>query len=295
MSYPENNELDNDNSWNDEELNNNEAGNTSINNDSIDYNWDTEGVEYFDDFNWSENNEQDKNKDWNQDSKYEEEHWNEDNIQETNWSENTIEDIEDIDEADDVVINNKADRLQGIPGPIGPQGPPGPGAEFIKELCIKPMYHILKQLNELIADDIEIGTEKQGTILDCMIVKLDEYIVIVRNSFREITIPIHQIVGIYSRRLPQVLLLPERDNNKTGDCDCCERPLREYCSNHIGQDYTINTTARDEIFSNLKGNITKVGEGVVILSNTVAILICKIISIEKDARSSIRNYDENEQ
>ena len=324
MDYPNNHELDNNYSWDDGQLRENEANNSSDNNEAWDnynwrqdeaevesYTWNDKEREYFDDFNWDNEKRYFDNFSWDENNRHvEEDDWDED-------VENLDENIDDIDqdfedinkEFDNInlpghllgsllpkIIHDKRgigedaladimNRLQRLQGEKLPEQSLRSPIHGIREICIKPIYHILRQLMELDANDIEIGTESQGTILESRIIGIEDYIVIVRNQFREIVIPIHQIVGIYSRRLPQVSVLLEPKGNREGDWDCCERPLREYCSKYTGQIYTVKTLARDEIFASIKGTITKIGDGILILDNTVAILICKIISIEKDSRN----------
>lgn len=300
MNYPNNHELDNNDSWDDGQLGESEANRSLDNNEAWDsyswrndeaevesYTWNENKREYFDDFNWD-----------NQKKYFDNFRWDEDNrdVQENNWDEDgqvldeNIDDIEDINEELDDIDEDLEDRKFDenlldslLPKTLHEKRVVG-GDAFIK-----PIRHILKQLMELEANDIEIGTERQGTILESRIISIEEYIIIVRNQFREIIIPIHQIVGIYSRRLPQIVILPEPEVNRDGEWDYYERPLREHCSKRIGQLYTVNTLARDEIFSSIKGTITKVGDGILIIDNTVAILICKIISIDKDVRFSAKN------
>ncbi|QGU95678.1 hypothetical protein GOM49_11780 [Clostridium bovifaecis] len=174
--------------------------------------------------------------------------------------------------------------LEAIRGPQGPQGPPGPAAECLKEICVRPIQHILEQLLKLEAGDIEIGTEKQGTILEARILNIENSLVSVQTPYNYIVIPIYQIVGIYSRSLPQITLLPVPQTERRGDCEYCERPLREYFATRIGKNFTINTSALDELFRGINGTITRIGEGIIILNDTVAVLIHKIISVEKNKK-----------
>jgi hypothetical protein len=153
--------------------------------------------------------------------------------------------------------------------------------ECLNEACIRPLKHILEQLSKLGAKDIEIGTEKQGTILEARILSMENYLVKVQTPYNYALIPIHKIIGIYSRDLPKVNLLPSLERERTDDVQYCERSLREYFSNKIGKGFKVNTSALDELFRTIDGTVTRVGEGILVLNDTVAILLNKIVSVEK--------------
>ncbi|MFU0825194.1 hypothetical protein [Clostridium sp.] len=156
--------------------------------------------------------------------------------------------------------------------------------EYLNEACIRPLQHILEQLSELGAKDIEIGTEKQGTILEARILSIKNYLVKVQTPYNYAVIPIHKIIGIYSRDLPRVELLSSPEDERADDVEYCERSLREYFSNKIGKNFKVNTSALDELFRAINGTVTRVGEGIVVLNDTVAIVLDKIVSVEKNKK-----------
>lgn len=270
MNYPNNNQWEDINSWDDKESE--YFG---------DFSWDDKR-EYFDNFKWDVSNSQDTEEPI--EDQYEGNFNNE--LEELDKTVDEIENIDFIEEVTDptnfTIENNENHEIEKIIVD-----------KMIRKTYTSRIYNILKQLKLLTAEDVEFGTEQQGTILQSRIINIDDNIVTVRTAFKEITIPIHQIVGIYSRKLPAVALLIESENEVDGKYDYYDRPLMEYFLNHIGEEYIINTMARDEVFNRIQGSITKVEEGIIILSNTVAVSIGKIISVEKDIRALYGNINKN--
>ena len=186
------------------------------------------------------------------------------------------------EETDCSIEDVQEDNIKFIQGPEGPQGPPGPESDWIKKNCVDPMKFVLEQLMKVEVDDLEIGTEKQGTILNCRIIAIKESLVKVQTQYNYILIPIHQIIGLYSNKIKDISLMSQPKEKQGQDSECCEGSLRRYISTKIGVALRINTCGNDELFRSVYGTITKVGNGTLILSNKMIIQISKIIYIEED-------------
>lgn len=298
MDYNNTCELDMNAGWNNEPWENNNYETNENYKWDDDFAWDKDHIEK-DNFTWSGEEGREDNyrqEDINFDKDYIWD-WNNDENSNEQFEEQLLPEVlhskleeeggqglEALQDLSDLHTFKGIQNLEAIRGPQGPQGPPGPAAECLKEICVRPIQHILDQLLKLGAGDIEIGTEKQGTILEARILNIENSLVSVQTPYNYIVIPIHQIVGIYSRLLPQVELLPIPQAERRGDCEYCERPLREYFTSRIGKSFTINTSALDELFRGINGTITRIGEGVVILNDTVAILIHKIVSVQNNKK-----------
>ncbi|MBE6044490.1 MAG: hypothetical protein E7216_09695 [Clostridium thermopalmarium] len=228
--------------------------------------------------------------DWNKD-----EFWREDFIErnllpEGVHSNQGVEGVEIIGETQDfqnlqnIEDNSVKDNIENSANVENEEKYTKDSIEYLNEVCIKPLEHILEQLSKLGAKDIEIGTEKQGTILEARILSMENFLVEVQTPYNYSIIPLHKIVGIYSRDLPKVDLLSSLEEEKTDRVQHCEKALREYFINKIGKNFKVNTSALDELFRTIKGTVTRVGEGIVVLNDTVAILLNKIVSVEKNKK-----------
>lgn len=253
--------------------------------DELEFRWDSNFEDNSEEYNWNEDHALEDNQEANEGNYLDEELDNEEDNEEEYIEENMEEysvseplhendEVEGVDEEETEIFQEQIEL----------QDPPRLASAGLREICVIPMHNILKQLSDLGIGDIEIGTERQGTIFNARIISIEDSLVKIETPFIRSLIPIHQIVGICTRSLPKIDLLPEPDIPRQGDCECCERHLREYCSSRIGRRYTINTIAKDEVFSSISGTITRIGEGVLVVDDTVAIIICKIISIEKSLR-----------
>ncbi|AEB75529.1 hypothetical protein ADU80_10730 [Clostridium botulinum] len=244
------------------------------------YNWQ-------DDFTWG--NKYDYNDDFQWECQYECDHDNcnnypgfplihsncEFNEEETDGSIKSIEEIEEVEEV-------HGDNVQGLQGPQGPQGPPGPVSSWIKKTCVEPMGYVLEQLMKMEVDDLEIGTEKQGTILNCRIIYVEESLVKIQTQYNYVVIPIYEIIGLYSNKMKDILLMSQPEEEQGEDAECCEGSLRKYLLTKVGVALRINTCGTDELFRSIYGTITKVGKGTLILSNKMIIQISKIVCVEEE-------------
>lgn len=189
--------------------------------------------------------------------------------------EETIE--ENID--DDIEDEYTEENIKYIQGPQGPQGPP---SRWINDMCVEPMRHVLQQLMQNDVEDLEVGIEKQGTILNCRVVSIEKSVVKFQTSDNYILVPIYQIVGIYTESIKDITLMANEESYNDIDCDCCEGDLRTCLSSETGKAVRVNTRSGDELFNSLTGNITRIGKGIVVLNEKLILTITKIVSVEED-------------
>lgn len=164
---------------------------------------------------------------------------------------------------------------QGPQGPQGIQGDPGGIVNGIWELGVKPMHDVLAQLKDLCAKDINILVSN-NCIIKCSAIKcLNDAIVVVCTKCDEYIVPICKIVAVCSEKMCEVELSP--DDTTSEECQCCEPGVREAleklkCGNKV-------------CLCTMGGNfncscITRVGKGIVILSNNIAVSIPMITLIK---------------
>ncbi|KGM95004.1 hypothetical protein Z968_10175 [Clostridium novyi A str. 4552] len=164
----------------------------------------------------------------------------------------------------------------------GPQEQQPLASQWINDTCVEPIKHVLEQLMENDVADLEVGIEKQGTILNCRIVSIEKSVVKFQTSDNYVLVPIYQIVGIYTNSIKNITLMSAEESDNDIDCNCCEGDLRECLSSETGKMVRVNTRSGDELFRTLTGNITRIGKGIVVLNEKLILTTTKIVSVEED-------------
>lgn len=155
---------------------------------------------------------------------------------------------------------------------------PDPSGLSFCDCCAEPMQYVLEQL---IGQVVRIGTidTSSGTYPSATILAVDDFIVTIRKGANTIALPICLVVGVQNSQVQSVLLLPPPLSSE-GDCDCCERPLREFFNGIT----TADVDALGSTFNNLTNTqILETGEGIVKLRNNnafIALSLCKVSSIQ---------------
>ncbi|WP_461205419.1 hypothetical protein [Clostridium sp. DL1XJH146] len=156
-----------------------------------------------------------------------------------------------------------------------------PIRDSICDCCVRPVEYVLKQL--IGKGEVKIWTSSIIEFTGIICEVCDSLVTFNENVEGIIVIPICQIIEIKNDCLQSIDLLKPCCRKRTGECRCCECPLRkkfeEYQQGNlkviyrfIGDPAPIPTAAA----------VVKVGEGVVILfDGTVyyAVPICKITSV----------------
>ncbi|ASF38921.1 hypothetical protein CEH05_07260 [Halobacillus halophilus] len=146
------------------------------------------------------------------------------------------------------------------------------------DCCVDPMQYVLEQL---IGRVVRIGTTdtSSGTYPSATILDVNDYIITIRQGANTIALPICLVVGVQNAQVQNVLLLPPPLSNE-GECDCCERPLRELFDGIT----TADVDALGQAFNNLSNTqILETGEGIVKLRDNnafIALSLCKVASVQ---------------
>ena len=172
---------------------------------------------------------------------------------------------------------------QGPQGVAGPQGPAGPPADSKCECCVTPMQHVLSQL---VGETVTIGvtSDPPGTLTNVTITSVSNFLVTVEQGANTFVIPICEVVGVAAPEVEDVTLLPAPPLPRTGDCACCEAPVRAFLDANLGSTTDV-TTVGFGLFNNIEdAEIVRTGEGIVILDVTpavgfAAVSICYITSL----------------
>lgn len=181
-----------------------------------------------------------------------------------------------------------AEGPQGVPGSIGPigvqgpqgpqgiQGEPGTSVNGEWELGVKPMYDVLAQLKALCAQDITILVSNNCIVKCCKITCLTHAVVEVCCGCTKYIIPICKIVAVCSDKMCKVVL--SCDNTTSEECQCCEPGIREALK-RICPTTKVSLCTMGCNFN--CSCITRVGKGIVILNEKIAVSIPKITLIKE--------------
>ncbi|SHH78411.1 collagen-like triple helix repeat-containing protein, partial [Clostridium grantii] len=191
----------------------------------------------------------------------------------------------------------------GAVGPTGPVGvtgavgPTGPSADNLCDCCYNPMKKVIEKIQESANGSIKrtfIGPYINETHAYIQIINVtanDCIVQLGKNSITDdpIFTSICKIAAIELTTDLDITLEPFPDpDTKTGECGCCERPIREYLKSIEGETVDIrvgngqNVDIGDKIISD-------VGEGILRLDGTGTgtgsvkrsyVSICKILTIE---------------
>ncbi|WP_268966435.1 hypothetical protein [Paenibacillus cymbidii] len=173
---------------------------------------------------------------------------------------------------------------QGPQGLQGPQGPAGPPASSECDCCVNPMQNVLSQLVNVPGVTLGTTSNPPGTFVNSTINSVSNFLVTITQGANVSVVPICEVIGVAAPQVQNVTLLQPPMTPRTGDCACCEAPLREFLNQNIGSTTDV-TTAGFGFFNNIQNaTIVRTGEGIVILDVTpavdfAAISICKITSL----------------
>lgn len=164
--------------------------------------------------------------------------------------------------------------------------------DSICDCCVKPMENVLKQLrgeyNVIILTTS--GVEYESNSLKGKILCVKDSIVTMDVSSGKTAginyIPICQITEVIHPAVKQVYLDEPCGCERTGECRCCECPLRRklniFKKKGIAVKFVVTGLPIDDTSG--EATIVKVGEGVVIFKireNYFAVSICKITTLIK--------------
>ena len=145
---------------------------------------------------------------------------------------------------------------------------------------IKPMEIILKQLiGENIA--LSTGISNKGFVSNAILLSVKDGIVNLDISHGILSIPIGEVVGVESNLIHSIELMPLIDINEEEIYDYKEYSLGNLFSTMIGEQIYIETSGLGS-FNNIDDKtVTNLGQGIVVLDNTMAISLSKIILVER--------------
>lgn len=152
------------------------------------------------------------------------------------------------------------------------------GSQSVCNCCVIPMQEVLLQL---IGVRVRIGTldTTSGVFSNVTITGVDDYIVMIQQGSNTIALPICLVVGVAASEVQHVTLLPP-PLESSGECECCERPVREF----FDRLQTADVDSLGSAFNNLQNaDIVDTGLGVVRLSRNneyYALSTCKVSSIQ---------------
>ncbi len=147
------------------------------------------------------------------------------------------------------------------------------------DCCVEPMQDVLEQL---VGRVVRIGTTdtSSGLYPSATILDVDDFIVTIRQGSNTIALPICLVAGVQAPQVQNIQLLEPPVDEAGGECDCCERPLREFFEGISKADVDVLGTAFNNLTNVL---ILDTGEGIVKVRNNnnfIALSLCKISSIQ---------------
>jgi hypothetical protein len=152
-------------------------------------------------------------------------------------------------------------------------------ADF-SENFIRPMEVILKQL---VGENITFSTVARSNkfATNAILLSVKDGIVHIDISNSILSIPISDIVGVESNLIHSIELQSLMETSTKEFYEYKEWALRNLFSTMIGEQVYIETTGSGS-FNNISDKIvTNVGQGVVVLDNTMAISLGRIILVER--------------
>lgn len=145
---------------------------------------------------------------------------------------------------------------------------------------IMPMEVMLKQL---VGENISFSTvaRSNGFVTNATLLSVKDGIVHMDTSHSILSIPVCEIVGIESNLIHSIELQSLVETPTEESYKYKEWSLRNLFSTMIGEKIFIETTGSGS-FDNINDKIiTNVGQGIVVLDNTMAISLSKIILVER--------------
>ncbi|GAA0182579.1 hypothetical protein SH2C18_49330 [Clostridium sediminicola] len=188
----------------------------------------------------------------------------------------------------------------GMKGATGPTGPTGPAADSICDCCVNPMKKVLDKIEQL-ADGLIlrlfIGNRELPNYAFVKIINVTSTDCIVqfgRNNISDEPIfsSLCQVAGVVLDTPLNITLEPfPSPDTRTGECGCCERPLRLYLNSLKGTSTEIDVRISGDGANADINNVVvgDVGEGIVRLDDvdnqgvqldSSYVSICKINTIE---------------
>lgn len=162
-------------------------------------------------------------------------------------------------------------------------------ATNVCDCCVDPMESLIKQLQNILPQQATIlitftnGSQDSFMVQDIVLIK-DSIINLLNSQFISIC-DISRVRWRNTSTIDQIELLPPVCT--CGECDCCERPLREQLSKQIGNNIALEFLGEKDPQSSASGEeitLRKVGLGIIVGENLNdgapdAYSICKILRI----------------
>ncbi|WP_113928053.1 hypothetical protein [Bacillus sp. P14.5] len=150
---------------------------------------------------------------------------------------------------------------------------------YICDCCVGPMENVLRQL---VGRTVSIGTidNTNGQYNNAVINSVNDFIVTFRQGSAVIALPICLVVGVQAPEVQTATLMPAPVGGRGGECDCCERPVREFFDEITEADVDVLGPA----FNNLQNTIIlETGEGIIKVRDNnrfIALSLCKVSEIK---------------
>ncbi|MGO5067119.1 hypothetical protein FDF31_05205 [Clostridium sporogenes] len=156
-------------------------------------------------------------------------------------------------------------------------------ATNICDCCVDPMENLLNQLRSILTPEatiqVTLDTGATQSFQVNQIVSIQDSIINIQNTSFISICNISRVRWRDINTINQINLLPAVCT--CGECDCCERPLRENLNNFINNNIALQFEGQQDlnIFQNL--TVRKVGLGILVGENITdgapdAYSICKI-------------------
>ncbi|GAA0733577.1 hypothetical protein [Clostridium oceanicum] len=161
-------------------------------------------------------------------------------------------------------------------------------ATNICDCCVKPLEDILQQLKNILPSNTQLDirfTNSSGVeVVIADIVSINDGIINVNNTDFISICNISRIAWSGEEGIDQIKLLPPVCT--CGECDCCERPLREILTKiPSGTDISIKYIGQQDSEISRKTTLIKTGFGILLAEDTdrkepEVYSICKLLKVD---------------
>ncbi|MGE5454753.1 MAG: hypothetical protein ACM3O9_06110, partial [Methylocystaceae bacterium] len=123
--------------------------------------------------------------------------------------------------------------------------------DTICDCCITPLRYILSQL---IGQSVTIGlvANPPGQYTNAVIKAVGTGTVTITVANADHILSLCEVVGVRSPELANVSLLQPPTTPRTGECACCEAPIRQVFTANIGNTVDIVTVSGGNSFNNIQ-------------------------------------------
>jgi hypothetical protein len=141
-------------------------------------------------------------------------------------------------------------------------------------------------LEQLLNQEVTLNTSANmaGEYPNATITAVSTGLVTFTMGADEFTVSICHVAGVAAPSLRTVQLLQPPILPRTGECACCERPIRLFFDSIIGSTVDVLSEGTGQLSNIQNATVLRTGEGIVILdiagaTDVAALSLCKIISV----------------